>query len=251
MKAKHRALSPNRALALGFLAIILAGALLLMLPIANRGGKGLSFLDSLFTATSATCVTGLVVADTWTQFNLLGQIILLALIQVGGLGYMTMMLQAALLMGKKLGLRQRSVMMESVSAQRLSDVRTLLRYILGGAALIEGAGALLLAIRFIPELGPARGLWYAVFHSVSAFCNAGFDLMGFREPYSSLTHYVYDPLVNLTAVALVLLGGLGFLVWRDMRENGLHLRRYSLHSKLMLAATLILTVGGTALFWLA
>lgn len=251
MKAKHRPLAPNRALALGFLAIILAGALLLMLPIANRGGKGLSFLDSLFTATSATCVTGLVVADTWTQFNLLGQIILLALIQVGGLGYMTMMLQAALLMGKKLGLRQRSVMMESVSAQRLSDVLTLLRYILGGTALIEGTGAVLLAFRFIPELGLARGIWYAVFHSVSAFCNAGFDLMGFREPYSSLTHYVYDPLVNLTAVALVLLGGLGFLVWRDVRENGLHLRRYSLHSKLMLTATLVLTVGGTALFWLA
>ena len=251
MKAKHRALSPNRALALGFLAIILAGALLLMLPIANRGGKGLSFLDSLFTATSATCVTGLVVADTWTQFNLLGQIILLALIQVGGLGYMTMMLQASLLMGRKIGLRQRSVMMESVSAQRLSDVLTLLRYILGGTALIEGTGAVLLAFRFIPELGLARGIWYAVFHSVSAFCNAGFDLMGFREPYSSLTHYVYDPLVNLTAVALVLLGGLGFLVWRDMRENGLHLRRYSLHSKLMLTATLVLTVGGTALFWLA
>ena len=251
MKAKHRPLAPNRALALGFLAIILAGALLLMLPIANRGGKGLSFLDSLFTATSATCVTGLVVADTWTQFNLLGQIILLALIQVGGLGYMTMMLQASLLMGRKIGLRQRSVMMESVSAQRLSDVLTLLRYILGGTALIEGTGAVLLAFRFIPELGLARGIWYAVFHSVSAFCNAGFDLMGFREPYSSLTHYVYDPLVNLTAVALVLLGGLGFLVWRDMRENGLHLRRYSLHSKLMLTATLVLTVGGTALFWLA
>ena len=251
MKAKHRPPAPNRALALGFLAIILAGALLLMLPIANRGGKGLSFLDSLFTATSATCVTGLVVADTWTQFNLLGQIILLALIQVGGLGYMTMMLQASLLMGRKIGLRQRSVMMESVSAQRLSDVLTLLRYILGGTALIEGTGAVLLAFRFIPELGLARGIWYAVFHSVSAFCNAGFDLMGFREPYSSLTHYVYDPLVNLTAVALVLLGGLGFLVWRDVRENGLHLRRYSLHSKLMLTATLVLTVGGTALFWLA
>ena len=251
MKAKHRPLAPNRALALGFLAIILAGALLLMLPIANRGGKGLSFLDSLFTATSATCVTGLVVADTWTQFNLLGQIVLLALIQVGGLGYMTMMLQASLLMGRKIGLRQRSVMMESVSAQRLSDVLTLLRYILGGTALIEGTGAVLLAFRFIPELGLARGIWYAVFHSVSAFCNAGFDLMGFREPYSSLTHYVYDPLVNLTAVALVLLGGLGFLVWRDVRENGLHLRRYSLHSKLMLTATLVLTVGGTALFWLA
>ena len=251
LKARRPALSPNRALALGFASIILAGALLLMLPAASRTGRGLSFLDSLFTATSATCVTGLVVADTWTQFNLLGQIILLALIQVGGLGYMTMMLQASLLMGRKIGLRQRSVMMESVSAQRLSDVLTLLRYILGGTALIEGTGAVLLAFRFIPELGLARGIWYAVFHSVSAFCNAGFDLMGFREPYSSLTHYVYDPLVNLTAVALVLLGGLGFLVWRDVRENGLRLRRYSLHSKLMLTATLVLTLGGTALFWLA
>ncbi len=251
LKARRPALSPNRALALGFASIILAGALLLMLPAASRTGRGLSFLDSLFTATSATCVTGLVVADTWTQFNLLGQVILLVLIQVGGLGYMTMMLQASLLMGRKIGLRQRSVMMESVSAQRLSDVLTLLRYILGGTALIEGAGAALLCVRFIPELGLAQGVWYAVFHSVSAFCNAGFDLMGFREPYSSLTHYVYDPLVNLTAVALVLLGGLGFLVWRDVRENGLRLRRYSLHSKLMLTATLVLTLGGTALFWLA
>ena len=251
MKRRSIPLSPNRTLALGFLTIIVSGALLLMLPFANRSGRGLSFLDSLFTATSATCVTGLVVADTWTQFSLPGQVILLVLIQVGGLGYMTMMLQASLLMGKKLGLRQRSVMMESVSAQRLSDVLTLLRYILGGTALIEGAGAVLLAVRFVPELGLARGLWYAVFHSVSAFCNAGFDLMGFREPYSSLTHYVYDPLVNLTACALILLGGLGFLVWRDVRENGLRFRRYSLHSKLMLTATLILTAGGAALFWLA
>lgn len=251
MKRRSIPLSPNRTLALGFLTIIVSGALLLMLPFANRSGRGLSFLDSLFTATSATCVTGLVVADTWTQFSLPGQVILLVLIQVGGLGYMTMMLQASLLMGKKLGLRQRSVMMESVSAQRLSDVLTLLRYILRGTALIEGAGAVLLSIRFIPELGLARGLWYSVFHSVSAFCNAGFDLMGFREPYSSLTHYVFDPLVNLTVCALILLGGLGFLVWRDVRENGLHFRRYSLHSKLMLTATLILTVGGTALFWLA
>ena len=251
MKKRPGGLSPNRTIALGFLAIILAGALLIMLPIANREGRGLSFLDSLFTATSATCVTGLVVADTWTQFSLLGQVILLLLIQVGGLGYMTMMLQASLFLGKKLGLRQRSVMMESVSADRLSDVLTLLRYILGGTAAIEGAGAVLLALRFVPELGLARGLWYAVFHSVSAFCNAGFDLMGFREPYSSLTHYVYDPLVNVTVCALVLLGGLGFLVWRDVRENGLRLRRYSLHSKLMLTATVVLTAGGAALFWWA
>ena len=244
-------LSPNRVIALGFLAIILGGALLLMLPFANRTGRGLSFLDSLFTATSATCVTGLVVADTWTQFNLLGQIVLLALIQVGGLGYMTMMLQASLLLGKKVGLRQRSMMMESVSAQRLSDVLALLRYILWGTAAIEGAGAVLLALRFVPELGWARGIWYAVFHSVSAFCNAGFDLMGFREPYSSLTHYVFDPLVNLTAVALILLGGLGFLVWRDVMEKGLRFRLYSLHTKLIVTASAVLVAGGTALFWWA
>lgn len=251
VKNKPLKLSPNRSIALGFLTIILAGALLLMLPIANRGGRGLSFLDSLFTATSATCVTGLVVADTWTQFTPLGQVILLVLIQVGGLGYMTMMLQASLLLGRKLGLKQRSLMMESVSAQRLSDVLTLLRYILWGTAAIEGIGAVLLAFRFVPELGIARGIWYAVFHSVSAFCNAGFDLMGFREPYSSLTHYVADPLVSLTVCALVLLGGLGFLVWRDVWEQGLHFRRYSLHTKIMLTASAILIIGGTALFWAA
>lgn len=251
MKRKPIRLSPNQIIALGFLSIILAGALLLMLPFANRGGQGLSFLDSLFTATSATCVTGLVVADTWTQFNLLGQLILLVLIQVGGLGYMTMVLMASMLLGRKIGLRQRGLMAESVSAERLSDAVALLRYILIGTAAIEGAGALLLALRFVPELGVSQGLWYALFHSVSAFCNAGFDLMGFREPYSSLTHYVHDPLVNLTACALVLLGGLGFLVWRDVWEKGFHLRRYTLHSKLILTATAVLTLGGTALFWLA
>ncbi len=251
MKKKSLSLAPNQVIALGFLAIIVSGALLLMLPFANRAGRGLSFLDSLFTATSATCVTGLVVADTWTQFNLLGQIILLALIQVGGLGYMTMMLQASLFLGRKIGLKQRSLMMESVSAERLGDVLALLRYILRGTIAIEGVGAVLLAVRFIPELGLARGIWYSIFHSVSAFCNAGFDLMGFREPYSSLTHYVFDPLVNLTVTALILLGGLGFLVWRDIWEKGLRFRLYSLHSKLILTASAILVVGGAVLFWWA
>lgn len=251
MKKKSVKLSPNQIIALGFLGIILAGALLLMLPFANRAGRGLSFLDSLFTSTSATCVTGLVVADTWTQFNFLGQLILLALIQVGGLGYMTMVLMASMLLGRKVGLRQRSLMMESVSADRLSDVLALLRYILCGTAAIEGAGAVLLAIRFVPELGVPRGIWYAVFHSISAFCNAGFDLMGFREPYSSLTRYVDDPLVNLTVCALVLLGGLGFLVWREIWTKRFHFRRYTLHAKLMLTATAVLTLGGTALFYAA
>lgn len=251
MKKKSVRLSPNRIIALGFLGIILAGALLLMLPAANRDGRGLSFLDSLFTAASATCVTGLVVADTYTQFTFFGQLVLLALIQVGGLGYMTLALLASMLLKRKIGLRQRSLMLESVSADRLSDVLALLRYILRGTAAMEGIGAALLACRFVPELGVPNGLWHAVFHSVSAFCNAGFDLQGFREPYSSLTHYVYDPLVNLTVCALVLLGGLGFLVWREVWEKRLHLRRYSLHAKIMLTATAVLTVGGTALFWAA
>lgn len=241
--------SPNRIIVLGFVTIILLGALLLMLPIANRGGRGLSFPDSLFTSVSATCVTGLVVADTWSQFNLLGQVILLALIQVGGLGYMTLVMMMSLLLGKKVSLRNRSLMIESISANRLSDSMSLSRYILFGTLAIEGVGAVLLAIRFVPELGLFRGLWYALFHSVSAFCNAGFDLMGFREPYSSLTHYVADPLINLTVCGLVLLGGLGFLVWRDIWIYGLRFRCYSLHSKLMLIASLVLVLGGTTLFW--
>ncbi len=251
MKKKPALLSPGRILAAGFLGIILAGALLLSLPFANRTGRPLPFLDCLFTSTSATCVTGLVAADTWTQFNGLGQLILLVLIQVGGLGYMTMVLMASMLLGRKISLRQRDLMLESVSAERLSDVYVLLRYILRGTAAIECAGAALLAFRFVPELGWGRGLWYSVFHSVSAFCNAGFDLMGFREPYSSLTHYADDPLVNLTVCALVLLGGLGFLVWREVWEKGPRLRRYTLHAKIMLSATLILTLGGAILFWLA
>jgi len=244
-------LSANQIIALGFLAIILLAGLVLSLPIVSKNGQGLSLLDGLFTATSATCVTGLVVVDTWTHFNLLGQVILLLLIQVGGLGYMTLVMLTSLLLGKKIGLRQRSVMLESVSGDRLSDTVKLVRYILIGTAAIEGGGAVLLAFRFVPELGFARGIWYAVFHSISAFCNAGFDLMGFREPYSSLVHYVDDPLVNLTVSALILLGGLGFLVWQDLWEKRLQFRKYRLHTKLMLVSTVVLTLGGTVLFWWA
>jgi len=251
LRQKKIKLSPNRIIALGFLAIILLAGLILSLPIVSKSGHGLTFLDGLFTATSATCVTGLVVVDTWTHFNLLGQIILLVLIQVGGLGYMTLVLTSAILLGKKIGLRQRSVMLESVSADRLGDTVSLVRYILHGTLAIEGGGAVLLAIRFVPEFGLIRGLWYSVFHSISAFCNAGFDLMGFREPYSSLVHYVEDPLVSLTVSALILLGGVGFLVWQDIWKNGLKFRKYRLHTKLVLTMSLILTAGGAVLFWLA
>lgn len=251
MKNKRVSLSPNRVIILGFLGIILLGTVLLSLPVTSRDGTGLGILDSLFTAVSATCVTGLVVVDTWSRFNLLGQVVILMLIQVGGLGYMTVVILTTRLLGKKIGLRERSVMMESLSANSLRDSAETVKYILLGTALFEGAGAVLLSLRFIPEMGFARGLWYAVFHSVSAFCNAGFDLMGFRSPYDSLCAYVQDPLVNLTVCALILLGGIGFLVWRDVWKNGLRFRRYSLHTKLMLSATGILVLGGTVLFWIA
>ena len=251
MKKKPVKLTPGRMLAVGFLGIILAGALLLSLPFANRTGRPLPFLDCLFTSTSATCVTGLVAADTWTQFNGLGQLILLLLIQVGGLGYMTMVLMASMLLGRKISLRQRDLMLESVSAERLSDVYILLRYILCGTAAIECAGAALLAVRFVPELGLGRGTWYAVFHSISAFCNAGFDLMGpYSGAYSSFTAYAGDPLVTLTVCALILVGGTGFLVWEDLARNKIHWRRYRLQTKVVLTVTLVLTFGGGLLFFL-
>ncbi len=251
MRKRRSSLSPAQTIALCFVAVIFAGALLLMMPFTSRSGVGLSFLDSLFTATSATCVTGLVVVDTWTHFNAIGQFVLLVLIQVGGLGYMTLMITTALLIGKKIGLRQRSTMMESISAQSLSDVAGLAKYILFGTLAIECGGAVLLALRFVPEMGVGQGCWYAVFHSISAFCNAGFDLMGFRSPFSSLTYYVEDPLVNLTVCALILLGGLGFIVWQDLWTNKFHFRKYSLHTKLMLTASIILVFGGAVLFWLS
>ncbi len=244
-------ISPNRIIALGFIVMILLGSLLLMMPLSGRNGEGLGFIDSLFTATSATCVTGLVVVDTWSHFSLFGQTVILLLIQIGGLGYMTLAMTISLLLGKKMGLRHRSLMMESVSAQSLGSILDLVKYIVVGTAVIEGAGAVILAFRFIPEFGFARGCWYSVFHSISAFCNAGFDLMGSGGPYSSLVHYVEDPVVNITVSVLILLGGLGFMVWRDVWKNGLQFRKYSLHTKLMVTASIILTVGGTVLFWTA
>jgi len=245
---KRMDISPNRVIALGFIAMILIGSLLLMLPISSRSGESMGFIDSLFTATSATCVTGLVVVDTWSHFNLFGQMIILLLIQIGGLGYMTLAMTIAILLGKKMGLKSRSLMMESVSARNLGSIFDLLKYIVFGTAAIEGIGAVILSIRFIPEFGIARGCWYSIFHSISAFCNAGFDLMGFREPYSSLMYYAEDPLMNITVSALILLGGLGFVVWQDVWINGLKFRKYTLHTKLMVTASAILTVGGTLLF---
>jgi trk system potassium uptake protein TrkH len=248
MNVKHW--GATRILAAGFALMILLGGALLCLPIANRGGTGISFLNALFTATSATCVTGLVVFDTWTQFSLFGQAVILLLIQIGGLGFITVAILFSLAIGRRIGLRERSLLAEAVSSTQVGGVVRLVRRTLIGTAMIEGAGAVLLAIRFVPLFGVKRGIWFGIFHSVSAFCNAGFDLMGIREPLSSLVHFSSDPLVVLTIGFLIIIGGIGFVVWNDLVETRFHPGKLKLHSRAVLISTLGLILGGALLVWL-
>lgn len=250
MKKAKRKLSAWQFITLGYLVLILLGSLLLTTPFAARDGTWTSFLDALFTATSATCVTGLVVVDTFTHWSLFGQLVILSLIQIGGLGFMTILTMVMVILRKNVGLYQRQVIMQSVGNLNLSGSVALILRILRGTFLIEGAGAALLAVRFCGEFGLATGIYYAVFHAVSAFCNAGFDLMGRRAPFSSLTHYVDDPLVCLTICALILLGGLGFLVWSDLLKCKWHVKRYTLHTRIALCATAVLVLVPTVLFHL-
>ena len=236
-------LTPSRLIAVGFLLVILAGAGLLMLPIASRGEPA-GFLDALFTSTSATCVTGLVVRDTFTSWTVFGQLVILTLIQLGGLGFMTFITLTSMLLGKRLGLYDRKVLMQSAGNITLDGTAALIRKIIPFTFVFEFAGAALLSIRFIPEFGVLRGIYASVFHAISAFCNAGFDLMGMRAPFSSLTAYVSDPLVSLTICMLIIIGGLGFLVWRDLVRCRFRWKRLQLHSKLVLTASGILLFGG-------
>jgi len=240
-------LSPTRLIAVGFLALILVGALILMLPAASKTEPA-TFSQALFTATSATCVTGLVVRDTFTSWSGFGQVVILILIQIGGLGLMTVITLFSFALGKRLGLYNRIVLMQSAGNMTLSGVSSLVRRIIPFAFVIEGGGTVLLSLRFIPEFGWGRGLWFSLFHSVSAFCNAGFDLMGAGEPYSSMTHYVGDPLVILTLSVLIVIGGLGFLVWRDIGNCGFRFSKYQLHTKLVLTSSGVLLIGGWILF---
>ena len=239
---KARRLTPARIIIFGFLALILFGALLLTLPVSTRDGLGASFEDALFTATSATCVTGLVVQDTYTYWSPFGQAVVLALIQIGGMGVVTMALAIFTITGRRIGLKQRVVMQETVSAPHVGGMVRLVGFIVRGTLLVEGAGAVVLALRFCPQFGFGKGLWFAVFHSVSAFCNAGFDLMGESGAFSSLVHYSADPLVNITIMALITIGGIGFFVWDDLLQNGLNFRRYRLQTKLVLVTIVLLIV---------
>ncbi len=247
---KSERVSPARVIILGFLLLILLGTALLMLPFSTKVWGGASFSDALFTATSATCVTGLVVRDTASCWSGFGQLVILLLIQVGGMGVVTMAVAIFIFSGKRIGLKQRWVMQESISAPQVGGIVRMTGFILKTAFAMEGIGAAILALRFCPRFGLWRGLWYSVFHSVSAFCNAGFDLMGEEAPFSSLTGYTGDPVVNLTVVLLVVVGGLGFMTWQDIAAHRLRFQAYRLQSKLILVTTAGLLTFGFLFFLL-
>ena len=245
---KH--LTQTQFIALGFMTIILIGTFLLMLPVSSRSGEAGSFINCLFTATSASCVTGLVVYDTWTHWTLFGQLVILIMIQIGGLGFVSIGVFLSIILRRKIGLKERGLMQESVNTLQIGGVVKLARKIIIGTAIFEGTGALILAIRFIPEVGVTRGIFYGIFHSVSAFCNGGFDLMGWQGEYSSLVNYYDDWTVNLVVMALIVIGGLGFIVWDDLSRHRLHVRHYMLHTKIVLLTTAVLIFGGAWLFYL-
>ena len=227
-------------IAFSFLFLILAGTLLLMLPYASREEGSAGFSDCLFTATSAVCVTGLVVRDTVTAWTPFGQAVILLLIQIGGMGVVTTAVCIAFVSGKKIGLMQRSVMQEAISAPQVGGIVRLTRFILLTALVIETLGTLALMPALIPLYGWKKGLWFSVFHAVSAFCNAGFDLLGAGRPFASMTGFTQNPLVNIVVILLITIGGIGFLVWNDIREHGIHLSRYRLQSKIVLITSGIL-----------
>ena len=243
-------LSRVQTIALGFLLIIAAGTALLMLPIASKDGGSAGFLNAFFTATSSTCVTGLVVVDTYTSWSLFGQAVILLLIQIGGLGFITIGVCFSIFLKRRIGLKERNLIQESMNTLQIGGAVRLVLKIVRYALVFEGLGALLLMIRFIPQFGIAEGIWYGVFHSVSAFCNAGFDLMGRIEPYSSLMLYYDDVLVNLVIMALIIIGGIGFIVWDDISKFRWHVKRYMLHTKIVLLMTVALIVGGSLCFYL-
>ena len=239
---KRNHLSTSQIIILGFSGVILAGSLLLMLPFATTNKEGASFLEALFTSTSAVCVTGLVVQDTATYWTMFGQFIILLLIQVGGMGVVTVAVSISLVSGRKISLMQRSTMQEAISAPKVGGILRLTYFILKISILVEILGAALMAPVFCRDFGLLKGMWYAVFHSVSAFCNAGFDLMGVKTPFSSLTSYTANPLVNGVIMFLIVFGGIGFATWEDIKENRFRMKKYRMQSKIILLTTFVLII---------
>lgn len=239
---KKGKLNPFQFIILGFATVILIGALLLTLPISSKSGQITPFNEALFTSTSAVCVTGLVVRDTASYWSAFGQAVILVMIQIGGLGVVTVAASFALLSGRKISLIQRSTMQEAISAPKMGGIVRLTGFILRMTFFLEAAGALLMMPVFCKEFG-FGGIWKSIFHSVSAFCNAGFDVMGTKEaPFASLTSYIGNPLINAVVMLLIIIGGIGFLTWDDIREKKFHFRRYRMQSKVILVTSFVLTV---------
>ncbi|CAG7647340.1 TrkH family potassium uptake protein [Paenibacillus allorhizosphaerae] len=247
--AKKFELTPPQILVIGFAAIILTGAVLLSLPIASASGTPLRFLDALFTATSATCVTGLVVVDTGTFFSKFGQVVIILLIQVGGLGFMTMSTLFAFMLKKRISLKERLILQEAMNQGSMEGIVRLIRKVIRYSLTIEFIAAVVFSIRWSIDLGPAKGIYFGIFHAISFFNNAGFDLFGsVTGPFSSLTYYADDFIVNFVAMALIVLGGIGFVVISDLLEFKRN-KRLSLHSKVVLSATgILILVGAIVIF---
>lgn len=228
-----------------FLLVIFLGSVLLSLPLSSRNGESCGAMTAVFTATSATCVTGLSLVDSYSQWSAFGQVVLLGLIQIGGLGYMAFVSVFYFLLRRRIGLRERLVLQQAMALDELKGVVRLVRLILAGTFLVEGTGALILTLRFLTEYPLKKALWLGVFHAVSAFCNAGFDILGFITPGASLVAYRGDVAINLTLTALIVIGGLGFFVWNDLLMLRQKNHRLSVHTRLVLWTTGILLVGGT------
>ena len=246
---KHFRLSGAQTILLGFAVMIVIGALLLMLPVSTRSGEWTNVADAFFTATSAGCVTGLVVYDTQSHWSWFGQLVILILIQIGGMGVVTMTTILSKIAGRKLGLQARTTMQEAVSAPNLGEIMKYTRFIFTGCVIFELMGAVIMSPVFIAEYGPLKGIWRAVFTSISAFCNAGFDLNGKYGEFSSMMPYMDHPLIVLTLVFLILTGGLGFLTWMDIRKHGLKFYRYSTQSKIIILMEIILILVPMIYLW--
>ena len=246
MKHRPKTISATKIIATTFFLLILLGTALLMLPAASRSGISCGFRPALFTATSATCVTGLVMYDTWSQWSPFGQVVIISLIQIGGLGFMSAATLFVFMLRRRIGLKQRLVMAQALSVSDMDGVVRLQKTVLAGSFAIEAVGALILTVRFLPEYGFFRAVTWGAFHAISAFCNAGFDIFGALNPGASLMEFQSDPIVLLTLSALVIVGGLGFIVWEEIAEKR-SFRKFSVYTKLVLITTAALLALGWVL----
>ncbi len=246
---KNIKLNYTEIIVFGSLIIIILGGILLSMPVSSKEALPTPFIDSLFTSASAFCVTGLIVYDTFTHWSAFGQVIILLLIQIGGLGFMTIITLFLLFLKRKIGLRERRLLMESANTLKIGGIVLLVKKIIIRTFIFESLGALILTVRFYPQMGFKNGLFNGIFHSVSAICNAGFDLMGKYGQFSSMTAYASDVVVNITIMSLIVTGGIGFVAWDDLANNHFSFKKYQLHTKIVLVTTAALILGCAAIFF--